>query len=122
MEDFFCVFPYQTLEFVEVKTICLFPQKSFNVHRVKILQLVMSRLLPLLPIVLCNLKCVRNSFSISTFDCREVMKVKQDNKNRLTGILVEATGIKINPNSIFDIQVRKFGLSQRTGTKKSDIR
>merc|ERR1719362_1941679 len=39
---------------------------------------------------------------------REVMKVKQDNKNRLTGILVEATGIKINPNSIFDIQVKRI--------------
>ena len=33
------------------------------------------------------------------------MKVKQDNKNKLTELLQETTGIQINPNSIFDIQV-----------------
>ena len=36
---------------------------------------------------------------------REVMKVKQDNKTKLAAYLREATGIDINPNSIFDIQV-----------------
>ena len=35
------------------------------------------------------------------------MKVKQDNKNKLTEFLQETTGIQINPNSIFDIQVQK---------------
>ena len=37
---------------------------------------------------------------------REVMKVKQDNKNKLTSLLTEATGVDINPCSMFDIQVR----------------
>ena len=36
---------------------------------------------------------------------REVMKVKQDNKNKLTSLLTEATGVDINPCSMFDIQV-----------------
>jgi len=39
---------------------------------------------------------------------REVMKVKQDNKNKLTELLQETTGIQINPNSIFDIQVKRI--------------
>jgi len=39
---------------------------------------------------------------------REVMKVKQDNKNRLAGLLSETTGLNINPNSIFDIQVKRI--------------
>jgi len=39
---------------------------------------------------------------------REVMKVKQDNKNKLAGMLQESTGIEINPNSIFDIQVKRI--------------
>merc|ERR1712212_447462 len=39
---------------------------------------------------------------------REVMKVKQDNKNKLAGMLQESTGIQINPNSIFDIQVKRI--------------
>ena len=33
------------------------------------------------------------------------MKVKQDNKNKLSELLRQLTGIDINPNSIFDIQV-----------------
>ena len=33
------------------------------------------------------------------------MKVKQDNKNKLSELLRELTGVDINPNSIFDIQV-----------------
>ena len=33
------------------------------------------------------------------------MKVKQDNKNKLAELLRELTGVDINPNSIFDIQV-----------------
>merc|ERR1712180_106375 len=39
---------------------------------------------------------------------REVMKVKQDNKNRLASFLHETTGLTINPNSIFDIQVKRI--------------
>merc|ERR1712212_1241199 len=39
---------------------------------------------------------------------REVMKVKQDNKNKLAGMLQESTGIQINPNSVFDIQVKRI--------------
>jgi len=39
---------------------------------------------------------------------REVMKVKQDNKNRLASLLNETTGLTINPNSIFDIQVKRI--------------
>merc|ERR1711872_1123298 len=39
---------------------------------------------------------------------REVMKVKQDNKNKLAGMLQESTGIQINPNSIYDIQVKRI--------------
>merc|ERR1712106_923239 len=39
---------------------------------------------------------------------REVMKVKQDNKNKLAEYLKEATGIDINCNSIFDIQVKRI--------------
>merc|ERR1712212_775842 len=39
---------------------------------------------------------------------REVMKVKQDNKNKLAGMLQESTGIQINPISIFDIQVKRI--------------
>jgi len=39
---------------------------------------------------------------------REVMKVKQDNKNRLASFLNETTGLTINPNSIFDIQVKRI--------------
>ncbi|XP_023335716.1 glycogen phosphorylase isoform X4 [Eurytemora carolleeae] len=39
---------------------------------------------------------------------REVMKVKQDNKNKLAELLRELTGVDINPNSIFDIQVKRI--------------
>merc|ERR1711892_1575489 len=39
---------------------------------------------------------------------REVMKVKQDNKNKLAEYLKEATGVDINCNSIFDIQVKRI--------------
>jgi len=39
---------------------------------------------------------------------REVMKVKQDNKNNLTSLLSEATGVDINPCSMFDIQVKRI--------------
>merc|ERR1711872_749434 len=39
---------------------------------------------------------------------REVMKVRQDNKNKLAGMLQESTGVQINPNSIFDIQVKRI--------------
>ena len=37
------------------------------------------------------------------------MKVKQDNKNKLSELLRELTGVDINPNSIFDIQVLLVG-------------
>jgi len=39
---------------------------------------------------------------------REIMQVKQDNKNKLTSLLKESTGIDINPNSMFDIQVKRI--------------
>jgi len=38
----------------------------------------------------------------------EVMKVKQNNKNKLAAYLKEATGIDINPCSLFDIQVKRI--------------
>merc|ERR1739848_640830 len=38
----------------------------------------------------------------------EVMKVKQNNKNKLAAFLNEQTGIEINPNSLFDIQVKRI--------------
>jgi len=37
-----------------------------------------------------------------------VMKVKQSNKNKLAAYLKEATGIDINPCSLFDIQVKRI--------------
>merc|ERR1719381_456924 len=36
------------------------------------------------------------------------MRVKQDNKNKLASFLRETTGIDVNPNSIFDIQVKSI--------------
>jgi len=39
---------------------------------------------------------------------REIMQVKQDNKNKLASLLKEATGVDINPNSMFDIQVKRI--------------
>merc|ERR1712172_135309 len=39
---------------------------------------------------------------------REVMKVKQDNKNKLASYLKDATGVDVNPNSMFDIQVKRI--------------
>ena len=38
----------------------------------------------------------------------EVMKVKQNNKNKLAEYLKEATGVDINPCSLFDIQVKRI--------------
>ena len=38
----------------------------------------------------------------------QVMKVKQNNKNKLAAYLKEATGIDINPCSLFDIQVKRI--------------
>merc|ERR1712088_1063942 len=37
----------------------------------------------------------------------QVMKVKQNNKNKLAAYLKEATGIDINPCSLFDIQIKR---------------
>ena len=39
----------------------------------------------------------------------EVMKVKQNNKNKLAEYLKEATGVDVNPCSLFDIQVGNNG-------------
>merc|ERR1719431_374136 len=39
---------------------------------------------------------------------REVMRVKQDNKNKLASYLKDATGVDVNPNSMFDIQVKRI--------------
>merc|ERR1719495_1472223 len=39
---------------------------------------------------------------------REVMQVKQDNKNKLAAYLSEKTGVDINPASVFDIQVKRI--------------
>jgi len=38
----------------------------------------------------------------------EVMKVKQNNKNKLAAYLKEQTGVDINPCSLFDIQVKRI--------------
>jgi len=38
----------------------------------------------------------------------EVMKVKQNNKNKLAAYLMEQTGVDINPCSLFDIQVKRI--------------
>jgi len=38
----------------------------------------------------------------------EVMKVKQNNKNKLAAYLNEETGVDINPCSLFDIQVKRI--------------
>ena len=41
------------------------------------------------------------------FACpREVIRVKQENKNKLAAFLLEQTGIQINPNSLFDVQAK----------------
>jgi len=39
---------------------------------------------------------------------REVMKVKQDNKNKLASYLRDLTGVDIDPTSMFDIQVKRI--------------
>ena len=39
----------------------------------------------------------------------QVMKVKQNNKNKLAEYLKEATGVDVNPCSLFDIQVGSIG-------------
>merc|ERR1719369_2675507 len=39
---------------------------------------------------------------------REVMKVKQDNKNKLAAYLKDTTEVDINPCSLFDIQVKRI--------------
>ena len=39
----------------------------------------------------------------------QVMKVKQNNKNKLAEYLKEATGVDVNPCSLFDIQVGCIG-------------
>eukprot|EP00094_Tigriopus_californicus_P008940 TCALIF_08616-PA protein Name:"Similar to GlyP Glycogen phosphorylase (Drosophila melanogaster)" AED:0.12 eAED:0.12 QI:0/0.44/0.3/1/1/1/10/0/896 len=39
---------------------------------------------------------------------REVMKVKSDNKQKLAQYLEEQTGVKVNPASMFDIQVKRI--------------
>lgn len=39
---------------------------------------------------------------------RAVMKVKQDNKRRLATLIERDTGVKINPASMFDIQVKRI--------------
>merc|ERR1712117_150853 len=38
----------------------------------------------------------------------DVMKVKQDNKNKLAEYLKEVTGVQVNPCSLFDIQVKRI--------------
>ena len=38
----------------------------------------------------------------------EVMKVKQNNKNKLAEYLKEVTGVEVNPCSLFDIQVKRI--------------
>merc|ERR1712227_230921 len=38
----------------------------------------------------------------------EVMKVKQNNKNKLAEYLKEVTGVNVNPCSLFDIQVKRI--------------
>ena len=38
----------------------------------------------------------------------EVMKVKQNNKNKLAEYLKEVTGVQVNPCSLFDIQVKRI--------------
>merc|ERR1712183_1211838 len=38
----------------------------------------------------------------------EVMKVKQNNNNKLAAYLKEDTGVDINPSSLFDIQVKRI--------------
>jgi len=38
----------------------------------------------------------------------EVMKVKQNNKNKLAEYLKEVTGVDVNPCSLFDIQVKRI--------------
>jgi len=59
------------------------------------------------PVHLDQLKQIKQWADDTKFQ-REVMKVKQDNKNKLTEFLQETTGIQINPNSIFDIQVKRI--------------
>lgn len=39
---------------------------------------------------------------------REVMKVKSDNKQKLAQYLEQQTGVKVNPASMFDIQVKRI--------------
>merc|ERR1719495_1975501 len=43
---------------------------------------------------------------------REIMKVKQDNKNKFAAYLKENTGVDVNPSSLFDIQVKRIQLSR----------
>jgi starch phosphorylase len=59
------------------------------------------------PIYLDQLVKLREFADDEAFQ-REVMKVKQDNKNKLSELLRTMTGVDINPNSIFDIQVKRI--------------
>merc|ERR1711910_130521 len=59
------------------------------------------------PVHLDELAQVKQFAADSKFQ-DSVMKVKQSNKNKLAAYLKEATGIDINPCSLFDIQVKRI--------------
>ncbi|OGV45000.1 MAG: glycogen phosphorylase [Lentisphaerae bacterium GWF2_57_35] len=40
--------------------------------------------------------------------CRKFMNVKQSNKNRLAELILEKTGLEVNPKSLFDVQIKRL--------------
>ena len=57
-----------------------------------------------------NLEKIRRleNFADKQKEQQEVLKIKHANKERLAEYILETTGIEVNPNSIFDVQVKRL--------------